>query len=139
MYNHDKIKDFDFHAHDNETVMQMMINMNPKKTTDCDNIPGKVIQIAHMGVPIAICSQLNASVRARNFLSIMINADVSSCFEKEDCLFKWKYKPASAFNVISKLYETDLNNQMVDHFRQLFNILLYTFRKHYYCQSPYWN
>ena len=39
-YYRDKIKDFDFHVIDTETVMQMIKNINPRKATGCDNIPG---------------------------------------------------------------------------------------------------
>ena len=45
-YYQDKIKDFDFHVVDTETVMQMIKNINPRKATGCDNIPGKLIRIA---------------------------------------------------------------------------------------------
>ena len=62
-------------------------------------------------------------------------ADVSPCFKKEDNLFNRNYRPVSVLTVISKLYESVLNNQMVDHFSELFNILLSAFRKHYNCQS----
>ena len=62
-------------------------------------------------------------------------ADVSPCFKKEDNLFKGNYRPISVLTVISKLYESVLNNQMVDDFSELFNILLSAFRKHYNCQS----
>ena len=62
-------------------------------------------------------------------------ADVSPCFKKEDNLFKGNYRPVSVLTVISKLYESVLNKQMVDHFSELFNTLLSAFRKHYSCQS----
>ena len=55
--------------------------------------------------------------------------------KKEDNLFKGNYRPVSVLTVISKLYESVLNNQMVDHLSELFNILLSAFRKHYNCQS----
>ena len=62
-------------------------------------------------------------------------ADVSHCFKKGDNLFKENYGPFIVLTVISKLYEAILNNQMVNHFRDLFNILLSAIRKHYNCQS----
>ena len=84
---------------------------------------------------IPICSLLNASIEVKCFPSIMKYADVSPCFKKGDNLFKGYYRPVSVLTVISQLYETILNNQMVNHFRDLFNILLSAFRKHYNCQS----
>ena len=134
-YYQDKIKDFDFHVVDTETVMHMIKNINPRKATGCDNIPGKLIRIAYREISIPICSLLNASIAAKRFPSIMKYADVSPCFKKEDNLFKGNYRPVSVLTVISKLYESVLNNQMVDHLSELFNILLSAFRKHYNCQS----
>ena len=134
-YYQDKIKVFDFHVVDTETVMQMIKNINPKKATDCHNIPGKLIRIAYMEISIPICSLLNASITAKRFPSIMKYADVSPCFKKEDNLFKGNYRPVSVLTVISKRYESVLNNQMVDHFSELFNILSSAFWKHYNCQS----
>ena len=134
-YYRDKIKDFDFHVVDTETVMQMIKNINHRKATGCDNIPGKLIRIAHREISIPICSLLNASIAAKRFPSIMKYADVSPCFKKEDNLFKGNYRPVSVLTVISKLYESVLNNQMVDHLSELFNTLLSAFRKHYNCQS----
>ena len=115
--------------------MQMIKNINPRKATGCDNIPGKLIRIAYREISIPICSLLNASITTKCFPSIMKYADVSPCFKKEDNLFKGNYRPVSVLTVISKPYETILNNQMVNHFRDLFNILLSAFRKHYNCQS----
>ena len=113
----DKIKDFDFHVVDTDTMMQMIKNINPRKATGCDNIPGKLIRIAYGEISIPICSLLNASITAKCFPSIMKYADVSPCFKKEDNLFKGNYRPVSVLTVISKLYETILNNQMVNHLR----------------------
>ena len=133
-YYREKIKDFDFNVVDTETVMQMIKNINLRKATGCDNIPGKLIRIAYREISIPICSLLIASIAAKRFPSIMKYADVSPCFKKEGNLFKGNYTPVSVLTVISKLYESVLNNQMVDHFSELFNILLSAFRKHYNCQ-----
>ena len=76
-YYHDKIKDFDFHAVDTDTVMQMIKNINPRKATGCDNIPGKLIRIAYKEISLPICSLLNASITARSFPPILKYADVS--------------------------------------------------------------
>ena len=59
-YYHDTINDFDFHVVDTETVMQMIKNINHRKVTGCDNIPGKLIRIAFRECSIPICSLLNA-------------------------------------------------------------------------------
>ena len=134
-YYRDKIKDFDFHVVDTETVMQMIKNINPRKATGCDNIPGKLIRIAYREISIHICSLLNVLIAAKRFSAIMKYTDVSPCFKKKDNLFKGNYRPVSVLTVICKLYESVLSNQMMDHFNELFNILLSAFRNYYNCQS----
>ena len=53
-YYQDRIKDFDFHVVDTKTIMQMIKNINHRKATGWDNIPGKLIRIAYMEIPIPI-------------------------------------------------------------------------------------
>ena len=126
-YYHDKITDFNFHVVDTETVMQMIKNINPRKATLCDNIPGELNRIAYREISIPICSLLNASITAKSFPSIMKYA-VSPCF-------KGNYIALSVLTVLSKLHETVLHNQMVNNFRDRLNILSSAFRKHFNCQS----
>ena len=68
----------------------------------------------------------------------MKSAEVTPVYKKENNLKRDKrdnYRPVSILTVISKLYETVLNTQMVDHFYALFNELLAAFRKSYSCQT----
>ena len=138
-YYPDKIKDFDFHVVDTDTVMQMIKNINPRKATGCDNITGKLIRIAYREISIPICSLLNASITAKCFPSIMKYADVSPCFKKEDNLSKGNYRPVSVLTVISKLYETILNNQMVNHFRDCLITYYPPFGNIIIANHIYWN
>ena len=65
----------------------------------------------------------------------MKSAEVTPIYKKENNLKRDIYRPVSILTVISKLYETVLNTQMVDHFYALFNELLAAFRKSYSCQT----
>ena len=65
----------------------------------------------------------------------MKSAEVTPIYKKENNLKRDNYRPVSILTVISKLYETVLNTQMVDHFYALFNELLAAFRKSYSCQT----
>ena len=51
----------------------------------------------------------------------MKSAEVTPVYKKENNLKRDNYRPVSILTVISKLYETVLNTQMVDHFYVLFN------------------
>ena len=62
-------------------------------------------------------------------------AEISPVYKNTDNLKKNNYRPVSVLTAISKTYETVLNDQMVNHFRALFNDLLSAFRKLYSCQT----
>ena len=45
------------------------------------------------------------------------------------------FRPVSILSILSKLYEGILNDQMLDHFREIFDVLLSAYRRHYSCQT----
>ena len=47
LYYENDIKNFDFQTVDAHTVMLMIKNIDSKKATGYDNIPGKLIKVAH--------------------------------------------------------------------------------------------
>ena len=118
-----------------DTVMSMSKNTNPKKATGYDNIPGKLIEITHHELSIPLCNLINKSMNLRCFPGIMKSAEVASLYIKDNNRKRDNYRPVSILTVISKLYETVLNTQMVYHFYVLFNELLTAFRKSYSCQT----
>ena len=74
-------------------------------------------------------------MKLKCFPSILKYAEVTPIYKKENNLKRDNYRPVSILTVISKLYETVLNTQMVDHFYALFNEFLVAFRKSYSCQT----
>ena len=55
--------------------------------------------------------------------------------KKKDKLSKINYRPVSILSSISKIYEHVINEQMLEHFSQIFHPFLSAFRKGYSCQS----
>jgi hypothetical protein len=45
------------------------------------------------------------------------------------------YRPVSVLSAISKIFETAIEKQLSDHFKNLFNPFLAAFRSGYGCQS----
>ena len=113
-------------------VMVILKNINPNKATEYDLIPGKLIRIP-LSAPL--CRIINTSINLSSFPGIMKCAEVSPVYKRIDNLKKNNYRPVSVLTAISKTYETVLNDQMVNHFRALFNDLLSAFRKLYCCQT----
>ena len=62
-------------------------------------------------------------------------AELSPLSKKEDNLNKTNFRPVSILTGISKLYESVVNDQLLEHFSRLFNDLIGAYRKCYSCQS----
>ena len=62
-------------------------------------------------------------------------ADVSPIFKSDDNMNKGNFRFVSILSILSKLYENVLNEQMLDHFRDIFDALLSAYRRHYTCQT----
>ena len=115
--------------------MQSIKNIDPKKATGCDNIPGKLIRIAYRELSVPFCNLMNTCIAMRTFPTPFKFADVSPIFKSDDNMNKGNFRPVSILSILSKLYEGILNDQMLDHFREIFDVLLSTYRRHYSCQT----
>ena len=62
-------------------------------------------------------------------------AEISPLFKKDDNLSQDNYRPVNVLTVISKIFETLMNDQLTDYFLTILNKLLCPFRKKYSCQS----
>ena len=98
------IRTFDFHTVDAGTVMSMIKNINPRKATGYDNIPGKLIKIAHQELSIPLCNLINKSMKLRCFPGIMKSAEVAPLYKKDNNLKRDNYRHVSILTVISKLF-----------------------------------
>ena len=132
----DKINgEFDFRPVTVDLVMQNIKNINPKKATGYDNIPGKMIKIAYRELSVPICNLMNTCIAMRTFPTPFKFADVSPIFKSDDNMNKGNFRPVSILSILSKLFESVLNEQMLDHFREIFDALLSAYRRHYSCQT----
>ena len=122
-------ENFDFHSVDVNDVMIILKNVHPTKATGYDLIPGKLIRITHRELLAPLCHIINTSINLRSFPGITKCAEVSPVYKNIDNLKKNNYRPVRVLTAISKTYETVLNDQIVNHFRALFNDLLSAFRK----------
>ena len=56
LYYENDIKNFDFQTVDADTVMLMIKNLDSKKSTSYDKIPGKLIKVAHRELATPLCN-----------------------------------------------------------------------------------
>lgn len=131
----EKANSFKFKPISSTTIMKKMRSINIRKATGYDNIPGKLIRIAHKELALPLTGLLNRCIGKNVFPSIMKNAEVSPVYKKLDNMRKNNYRPVSVLTTVSKLFESVMNDQLYNYFVELFDDLLSAFRKGYSCQS----
>ena len=118
-----------------EETNQKLKSIDIKKATGCDNIPGKILRLAHNALSIPLTSLINNCMKSNVFPDIMKMADVSPNYKKSDNLVKGNYRPVSVLTTLSKLYESAMNDQLLCYFASIFTDLLNAFRKGHNCQT----
>ena len=126
---------FSFHQVKSSDIMLYLKRFNPRKATGFDNIPGKLLRVAHRELSTPQAFLINTSISFNVFPDEMKWAEVSPIFKKNDKLNKKNFRPVSVLTSISKIFEYVLNDQLVAHFDVIFHELLSAFRKGYSCQS----
>ena len=109
--------------------------LNTRKFTGYDNIPAKLLRMAHVALASPISKLINNAMQMNVFPETMKCAKLSPIYKKDDNLLKKNFRPVSVLTGISKLYESVVNDQLLQFFCKLFNDLICAFRKGYSCQS----
>ena len=78
---------------------------------------------------------INECFAQSTFPGLLKCAELSPIYKKSDSLQKGNYRPVSVLTVISKLYESVMNDQMTEHFIEILEDLLCAYRKGYSCQA----
>ena len=134
--NHGELAEsFSFHCINPETVLVKLKCINSKKATGFDNIPGKLIRLAHRELASPLSKLINGCILSNSFPGIMKCAELSPVYKKQDKLQKGNYRPVSILTCISKIYESVLNDQLLEYFNVIFNDFISAFRKGHICQS----
>ena len=125
--------DFEMVSHDYISKKLRMINI--RKATGYDNIPAKLLRLAQNELTYPITNLINNSISMSTFPDQLKCAELSPLYKKEDNLNEKNFRPVSILTGISKLYESVVNDQLLEFFSRLFNDLIGAFRKGYSCQS----
>ena len=118
-----------------ENISRKLKSIDIKKATGYDNIPGKILRLAHKELTTPLTSLINSCMSRNIFPVNMKLAEVSPSYKKSDNLVKGNYRPVSILTTLSKLYESTMNDQLFDHFISIFDKLLSAFRKGHSCQT----
>ena len=78
---------------------------------------------------------MNTCIAMKTFPTLFKFADVSPIFKRDDNMNNGNFRPVSILSILSKLYESVLNEEMLDNFRDIFDALLSAYRRHYSSQT----
>ena len=85
---HEANNSFSFQLVSPSTVRTYLKSFNPRKATGFDNIPGKLLRLAHEELSNPLASLINASVTQNVFPDEMKCAEVTPIYKKNDILDK---------------------------------------------------
>ena len=120
---------FRFDLVDENCVALILRNINPHK------IPGKIVPIAHQELLFPITRLIKTAITANAFPSNMKFAEISPGHKKYYNLIRGNYRPVCVLPILSKVYETVMNDQLFGYFLDKFHEFLSVFRYRYSCQS----
>jgi len=134
-YNHLNIrnKDFCFNITSESVVLNLLQNIEPSKSAGIDNINGKFLKDGAILLANPVTKIFNLSIKLSEFPELCKIAKLKPLYKKGNKLKPENYRPISLLPLISKIFETIIQNQT-----QLYldnNKILYKFqsgfRKHY--------
>ena len=129
------VNSFKFHPVSENHIKKKLQNINIRKATGYDNIPGKLLKLGSSELCIPIANLMNTCLSKNVFPGNMKCAEVSPIYKKDDNLMKNNYRPVSILTSLSKIFESVMNDQMYGYLSKILETLLSAFRKGYSCQS----
>ena len=111
-----------------DQTLKELEKLDPKKTSQMNDIPVKVIKENKDIVAFFIHHNFNNSLSSCTFSTALKYADVKPVFKKDDIADKENYRPISILPTLSKVYE---RLQMYPYFDKLFSKFQCGFRKRF--------
>jgi hypothetical protein len=131
----DNVK-FQFHHVSQDLVLSILKRLNVKKATGCDNIPPKLLRMGSDVLCTPLTYLINCSITTSCFPDMLKQAEVTPIFKNnKDVMDKRSYRPVSILNVISKVFEKVLIDQLSSYFEPIFSPHMSGFRKKYSCEN----
>jgi hypothetical protein len=126
---------FSFRPVSESEMLSKLLKLNIKKACGYDEIPAKLLKMAAVPLSKFFSSVFNDSLTQNTFPDEMKYANVSPVFKKEDNLIKENFRPISVLTSSSKIFESLIADQMLNHFDQILSKLLAAYRKRYSCEN----
>ena len=116
-------------------VSKLLAEINTKKSTGYDQLPGKLVRKAAEAMAPMVTRLVNDMINQCHFPDDMKLAEIAPVFKKGDALDKSKYRPVSVLTCVSKVFEKVINQQFAAHFYGNYAKNLSAYRKNCNTQS----
>ena len=128
---------FEFTKISTEQVRRKLLSMSPKKRGGVAKIPTFIYQILSNIIALPITILINESFLTKSFPSSLKMALVTPIFKKGDHTNPSNYRPISSLPIMSKIFETFMNDQLSTFLtsHKLLNIRQFGFRKSHSCEQ----
>ena len=128
---HQTETNFSFHMIDNNATVRMIKSMKMSQSKGHDGISSELIKLINTDISSSITVIINQSLTSGIFPDKLKIAKVTPIFKKGSKKLICNYRPISVLPVISKVFETVLQEQLTEYFttNNLFVPQQYGFRK----------
>ncbi len=110
---------------------KLLSKINGKKAKGYDNMPPKTVKMCSNELSVTLAELISHSFETSRFPEDMKNAEISPIFKKKDDMIKDNYRPISLLEIISKVFETIVAEQLTEYFNDIFDPMLCAYRKKY--------
>ncbi len=104
------------------------------KATGYDHIPPKMVKMCSNELSVTLMELLSYAFKQKRFPDEMKNAEITTIFKKKDDMNKEIYRTISILALFSKVFESIIAEQLMEHFKDIFNDMLCAYRKKYGCE-----
>ena len=118
-----------------ESIEKHLKSINPKKAKGYDNIPPKILKCSANIICKPTSNIVNNMINTTLFPDSLKMAQVTPVFKKDDPFIMKNYRPVSILPSMSKFFEKIVNEQLSNHFENIFHSYLVAFGPGYGCQS----
>ena len=126
---------FNFQLLNVSDVESQLTNIDVKKATGYDKIPGKLLSKAYREPSVPMTNVSKTCISRSKFSAVLKSAELNPIYKKKDNLAEENYRSVSVLTAFSRIYESSLNGQLLQHSITIFNNFLSACRKGYSCQS----
>ena len=123
------VPSFHFKCVEQKFISNELRNINLIKSVGYDNIPGKLLSLAHSALALALVHLVNSCTKCSKLPMNMKLVEFSPVYRNDDNLMKDNYRPVSVLTILSKLQESVVNDQLNVYFVDIFEKLLCALRK----------